>query len=160
MRGEPWNSLPPRARFLFHLQALTRWAFAWVPFTVMVGGGLLCWSTTGAGIAVALLLFLGFLEAVWLPSFAFERTAWLLGDDALRIRSGVWVHAEVAIPRQRVQHVDVRQGPIERWFGLAHLQIYTAASGLGSDGSLPGLDLAVAEELRRELVSRTADDGV
>jgi membrane protein YdbS with pleckstrin-like domain len=159
IESETWNTLPPRARLLFHLQALVRWVFAWLPFAGMVGTALLYWSLPAAGIAASGLAFLGFLQAVWLPSLAFERAAWLLAQDALRIRGGVWVHAEVAIPRTRVQHVDVRQGPIERWLGLAHLQVHTA-SGLGADGSLPGLELAVAEDLRRDLVARVADDGV
>jgi uncharacterized protein len=156
---EAWNPLPPRARLLFHVQALMRWGLAWVPFCLVVAGVLLYVSAAVAGLVGAALAFLGFLQAVWLPSLAFERTGWILLDDALRIRSGVWVHAEVAIPRQRVQHVDVRQGPIERWLGLAHLHVHTA-SGLGADGSLPGLELAVAESLRRDLVARAADDDV
>ncbi len=154
-----WNPLPPRARFLFHVQALLRWALGWLPFCLFAGGLLLYWSVSAAGLVAAILAFVGFLQAIWVPSLAFERTAWLLADDALRVRGGVLVHAEVAIPRQRVQHVDVRQGPIERWLGLAHLQVHTA-SGLGADGSIPGIELAVAEDLRRQLVASAADDGV
>jgi uncharacterized protein len=65
----------------------------------------------------------------------------------------------VSIPLDRVQHVDTRQGPLERAFGLSNVIVYTAA-GLSADGSIPGLDEEQAAHLRDALSRRSGDDGV
>ena len=84
----------------------------------------------------------------------------MLRDDALVVRSGVLVRSYVAIPRGRIQHVDIRQGPFEQWLGLARLQIHTA-SGVGGDGAIPGLEHDEARSLRDQLVDQSGqDDGV
>ena len=82
-------------------------------------------------------------------------------DDALLVQQGVLFQHTVAIPRHRIQHADLRQGPVERAWGLTTLVIFTAA-GVGVDGAIPGLDEDVAEQLRDELLKRvdTGDGGV
>jgi hypothetical protein len=58
-----------------------------------------------------------------------------------------------------VQHVDLRQGPLDRLFGLACVSVYTAA-GQGADAEIVGIAKADAERLRERLVRAAADDGV
>ena len=58
------------------------------------------------------------------------------------------------VPRSRVQHTDVSQGPIERRYGLGTLIVYTA----GTDHSrvtLSGLDFTLAQRLRTHLLPGT-----
>ena len=62
----------------------------------------------------------------------------------------------VSIPRSRVQHTDVSQGPLERRFGLGTLVIYTAGTE-HSRISLSGLDYDVASRVRDHLLP--VDDG-
>jgi membrane protein YdbS with pleckstrin-like domain len=158
---ESFTPLAPRARVLFHLQALVRFVLVWLPLLSCAGA----FAATELGVlraffgAVAL-LFLVFVLTVWWPSLSFDRWGYALRPEELLITSGVVFRRITAIPLSRVQHVDTRQGPIEQWFGLARLQISTA-SGVGSDGVIPGLDLADAERLRDRLVARAqGDDGV
>ena len=64
----------------------------------------------------------------------------------------------VTVPRSRVQHTDVSQGPLERRFGLGTLVVYTA----GTDHarvSLGGLAHAHALRIREQLLPR-GDDAV
>ena len=60
---------------------------------------------------------------------------------------------------RRIQHVDTRQGPMERIFGLSRLIVFTAAGSL-ADAAIPGLRTQDAEYLRDELSRRGGDDGV
>ena len=63
------------------------------------------------------------------------------------------------MPRSRVQHTDVSQGPLERHYGLGTLVVYTA----GTDHarvSLPGLAHEVAIQLRDDLRPDRHDDVV
>jgi membrane protein YdbS with pleckstrin-like domain len=63
------------------------------------------------------------------------------------------------VPTNRIQHVDVRQGPLEQWLGLSRVLVYTA-SGMGADGVIPGLNVETAEALRDQLVRTEGDGGV
>ena len=153
--------LPARARWLFHLRSLLRLAFGWSPFT-LVGGGVLAsefgwqWGVGVGGVVWAL----GFLWAVWMPSLAFERWGYRLGEREVTVMNGVLVRSVSAIPLGRVQFVDIRQGMLDQVFGLATLRIHTA-SGLGVDAAIPGLDATEADRLKQELVARAkGDDGV
>lgn len=155
------QGLDPDARLLFHLRALVRLVLVHIPTSAVMGFGV---SAMGAGLwagfGVAVLsAFAFFLVALWYPSLSFDRWGYELREEELLIRRGVLFRSLTAIPTARVQHVDTRQGPLEQWFGLARVQIYTAA-GMGADGVIPGLAIDVAEALRDELVKRHGDDGV
>ena len=155
-----WLTLAPRARLLFYLQAFSRLLFFWVPTTVGLGfAASLVVSPIYAGAAGVVWLFLLFLAALWIPSLAFDRWSYVVRDEDLLIARGVLVRAITAIPASRIQHVDVRQGPLEQWLGLARIQIHTA-SGVGADGVIPGLNLDDAEALRDQLVQVSGDGGV
>jgi membrane protein YdbS with pleckstrin-like domain len=157
-----FQPLAPRARLLFHVQALVRLALGWLPLA-LIGGGILATQTsiTAGVLAASGVLSLASLMALWWPSLSFDRYGWALGDDDVRVASGVLFRRIVTIPMSRVQHVDVHQGPIEQLFGLSSVRIHTA-SGVGVDGIIPGLEAEDAEKLRDTLVARTAgdDDGV
>ena len=153
--------LDERARWLFYLQAFTRLVIVWMPASVVLGVGLAVTTSWWAGLAGggALFLFV-FLMAVWYPTLAFDRWGYQIAETEVLIARGVLVRRVTAIPLSRIQHVDTRQGVIEQWMGLARLQVFTA-SGIGGDGVIPGLDLAVAEEIRDRLVRvKAGDDGV
>jgi membrane protein YdbS with pleckstrin-like domain len=55
-------------------------------------------------------------------------TRWRLDDDGFRVRKGRWWQKEIFIPRSRVQHLDIHNGPMERSRGLATLVIHTAGT--------------------------------
>jgi len=158
---EGWLALDGRARLLFYLQSLSSFLLVEAPVSLAVGG-LAAWMISPAlGLVVgALLMLVQGVAALWMPTLAFDRWRYLLREEDLLIAHGVFVRRVVAIPMSRVQHVDARQGVIEQWMGLARVQVYTASGG-GADGTVPGLDIDVAERLRDELVARGGgEDGL
>ena len=82
----------------------------------------------------------------------------LLPDGLLVVR-GVWWQSETFVPRARVQHTDVRQGPLGRQLGVATLKVFTAGSHM-SVIEVPGLRHASALALRDALLGRGARDGL
>jgi uncharacterized membrane protein YdbT with pleckstrin-like domain len=86
----------------------------------------------------------------------YDTTWYVLTDRSLRIRRGIWVMHETTISFENVQNVEVRQGPLQRYFGIADVVVQTAGGGarqskgessesLGAHvGILQGLDDAVA----------------
>ena len=158
--GPAYIKLDPRARVLFYIQSFTRLFFFWVPVSVVATvAGSVWWSPIYAAMGALGWLFFLFIASVWLPHLSWERWGYELREQELLIRRGVIIQTITAIPTNRIQHVDTRQGPIEQWLGLARIQIHTA-SGIGADGMIPGLELAVAESLRDKLVEAKGDDGV
>jgi membrane protein YdbS with pleckstrin-like domain len=69
-------------------------------------------------------------------------------DDLLISRGVLW-REETVVPYGRMQLVEVTSGPVERHFGLASVQLHTAAAA--TDARIPGLRPAEAERLRDRL---------
>ena len=101
----------------------------------------------GAGAAVAVLI--GAVEW-WLDGVRHRRWRWHVDDVAIVLARGGIVRTETTIPRFRLQHVDVSQGPLERRHGVATLTLHVAGSD--AEHELPGLDAAWAAAVREALV--------
>ncbi len=127
------------------------------------------------GLLVALLMA-GAVSIALIPDFAGDVVKWVVVAVAsvlsalalllvpLRVRSyryvsrdddfvfarGVIFQRFVAVPYGRLQLVDINRGPVSRALGLAELKLVTAAASSGV--TIPGLPLAIAEELRDQLV--------
>jgi membrane protein YdbS with pleckstrin-like domain len=102
------------------------------------------------GLLSGLVVFLGlFLSFTW-PPLHYRFWQWEVQTDRVIIQKGVVWRSRSVIPRVRVQHVDTRTSPMQRWFGLSSLIIYTAGTR-GADAEIPGLASEEAEELREEL---------
>jgi uncharacterized protein len=109
-----------------------------------------------AGAAVT--LGLAWLAHRW-PEIAHRHAAYKVDGHGIEIRRGVVWRKVINVPRSRVQHTDVSQGPLERGHGLATLVLYTA----GTDHArvdLHGLDHSTALRIRDHLVVAEGDDAV
>lgn len=97
----------------------------------------------------------------WYPSAAYRNAGWRLTEAGLEIRRGVFWRSEISIPRDRVQHVDVHQGPIARPYGLAKVVVHTAGT-LNASVELDGINYDVAQKLRERIVAmkESGNDGV
>ncbi|MFI5621001.1 PH domain-containing protein [Streptomyces sp. NPDC051567] len=71
-------------------------------------------------------------------------------DDLLISRGVIW-REQTVVPYGRMQLVEVTSGPLERRFGLASVQLHTAAAA--TDARIPGLVPAEAERLRDRLTA-------
>ena len=93
-------------------------------------------------------------DASTFPSRRVSRWGYKIGAGQLRVARGWLFRTDTIVPFVRVQHIDVGQGPVERWFGLSHLIVHTSGTH-NSTVTLPGLpaDLAAAmrETIRRHI---------
>ena len=76
-------------------------------------------------------------------------------DNDLLVRHGLLIRRLSIVPYARMQYVDVTAGPLERAFGLATVQLHTAAAA--SDARVPGLPPAEAARLRDRLTALGED---
>lgn len=76
-----------------------------------------------------------------------------LDEHALTVEYGVWTRTRMSIPRARIQHVEIHEGPWDRRFGIRQLNIHTAGS---HSIQIPGLVPEEAERIRAALVLTAA----
>ena len=142
--GPEWTGLPPGLLRMRRL-LLTVWLGL-----AAVGLGLLLGLLVGPAWAAFALLPLAGIGAGWVL-LARNWRSWRYAEraDDLLISRGVLWREETVVPYGRMQLVEVTSGPVERHFGLASLQLHTAAAA--TDATVPGLDPAEADRLRDRL---------
>lgn len=122
---------------------------------VAVGFSFGHWLAVAVGwIGLALLLL---ARALFWPPLAWRHYAYSVAPRGLRIRRGVLVRSALSVPKTRVQHTDVSQGPIQRHFGIASLTVHTAGTQYAAV-SLPGLPYGTALAIRDYLIDELSDD--
>jgi uncharacterized protein len=163
---EEQRELDPRVVNLWRLQALVSFGTFFLPVAVVTAGGLFtvlglgaALAAAGGSIALLLLVLLIVQVGIW-PPLSYDRFRYAVRERDLWVARGVLFRQHSVIPHARIQHVDTRQGPLERIFGLSRLLVYTA-SGMAADGGIPGLSMATAHALRDDLAGRVGgEDGL
>ncbi|MDX1502216.1 MAG: PH domain-containing protein [Thermoanaerobaculia bacterium] len=86
--------------------------------------------------AFALVAFLTQLVVTGLMLELGWRMRWyMVSDESLRIREGLVRVREQTLRVANIQNIVVRQGPLQRLFGIADLEVHTAGGGQGKGGS-------------------------
>lgn len=125
-------------------------------FLLVADSSIWLWALLGLGwIAVA--AGLAWFSYRW-PEVEHRHTSYRVDERGIEIRKGVIWRKVVNVPRSRVQHTDVSQGPIERGFGLGTLVIYTAGTE-HARVDLAGLEHGTALRIRDFLLPDHADAG-
>ena len=149
------------------LQRVVGWILCAILTFVLVVGLLIALLVTRPTFPVALAAlgaWLGVSAAVatfghvW-PALEHRHLSYRVSDRGIQIQRGVLWRQVVTIPRNRIQHTDVSQGPLERQFGLATLLVHTAGTEFARV-SLPGLEHSRALAIRDHLVEGGEDDAV
>lgn len=146
----PFERLDPNVRYVWLLGKLVFWAImGFGGFFVMLVSSLGSWMLNHPLITLAGSCVLGLLvltHVLW-PFLSYRHWGYALRDTDLLIRFGVLWKTVIAVPFNRIQHVDSHAGPLTRGMGLAQLIIHTAGSQMGSV-TVPGLPAQHAEALR------------
>jgi membrane protein YdbS with pleckstrin-like domain len=145
--GEPWVRVSPKLATLRRLLTIGVGAVLVAGVTVLAA-----MASTWAAVAVAV-LGVGALGWGWVVVGRSVRS-WGYAERAedLLVTRGVLNRQLVVVPYGRMQFVDVTAGPLDRRFGLATVQLHTAAAA--SDAQIPGLVPAEAARLRDRLAAR------
>jgi len=131
--GEPIRSFRPSPRFLDYL----KFQF-WIGLTLIDGALAVAWLVILFGRPlVAILLAPVFLVVMVLPDIVayvalhlrYDTTWYVMSGRSLRIRRGIWVIRETTTTFENVQNVELKQGPLQRHFGVSNLIVQTAGGG-------------------------------
>jgi membrane protein YdbS with pleckstrin-like domain len=151
------RSFRPAQGFLHYLKF-----FFWIALVLFDGALFIGWvvllaTYTTWGIVLSPLIW----AVIILPDIVayiaihlrYDTTWYVLSDRSMRIRRGIWVIHETTITYDNIQNVSIRQGPLQRYFGIADVLVETAGGGaatgdgegatvLGHSGLLEGIDKA------------------
>ena len=89
-----------------------------------------------------------FLVMVLRTFVYWTRFEYRVGADEIRIDSGILNRTHRSIPFDRIQDVDITQGPLARVLGLARVQFETGGGGGKEEGVLQAISIKRAEDLR------------
>lgn len=137
----------PKLTSLLLIEAVLGWALLFVPGIVLgiIFGAWWIWALTGLVIL-----------ALAVHAFIIPRQSRAIGylerETDLVVAQGILIRRVSVVPYGRLQFVDVVSGPLERMFGLAHVQMHTASPA--SDAKIPGLPREEAERLRDVLARK------
>lgn len=103
------------------------------------------WIAAGLAAAGLIVLWLN----VWVvPPVRWRRWRYEIREEEIDLKHGFIIIKRTLIPMVRVQHVDMKTGPVMRKYGVASITFSTAA-GMHE---IPGLALETAEAVRDRIV--------
>ena len=141
-----WQRVSPR------LAVVESIGLVWSIGLWMLGCLVVWWLWDGrlAAVAAVAAVVVGLIRAALIVR-AVSRWGYAERDEDLLVRHGVLIRHLSIVPYARMQFVDVSAGPVERAFGLATVELHTAAAA--SDARVPGLPGPVAARLRDRLAA-------
>lgn len=91
--------------------------------------------------------------SMFLISKNYAITGYAIRQRDIVHRTGVIFRNITTIPFNRIQHVEITQGPIAKMFGLAALKIFTAG-GSGADLQIQGLKKEDAQGIKEFITQK------
>jgi uncharacterized membrane protein YdbT with pleckstrin-like domain len=110
---------------------------------------------------VFIIAIIAFLVAFISAKLAHKSFGFLLSEDALKIRRGVMLQEEKAIPYRQIQNIEIERTLSQRMIGLSRVVISTASHDdpntkheNESHNVLPAMDADIAVKFQTELLRR------
>ena len=107
--------------------------------------------TSEAGNVISFLIWaiaiIGFVSNAY-TILADKKKFYALREQDLNYKSGLIFCKTVSQPMLRIQHVELKRGPIDRKIGLAKLQVFSAGGAMHTF-EIPGLPIETAENIRQ-----------
>ena len=162
----------PRLKLLDPRHVIVERIGGWIFVAVVAGvalvvliGSILASGLPGWGMGLVFGgILLGLAGLAWFahawPVVAHRWCRYLASDAGLEIYRGVFWRSVVNVPRSRIQHTDIRQGPLQRRYELGKLVVHTAGTqhavieldGLSREEALRLRDLLTAREEKDDAV--------
>ncbi len=152
-----FQKINPRSIKLFKLEAFGILAIVFFILSLpFVAAAIDNAGITGAVISlivyILILIPAYILSSIWARHF-YNNFRYKIGERKIIIYQGVIWRQKTYIPYDRIQNIDITEGPIERYLGLSTLVIETAGR-LAPEGWIPGIPPKEAENLKKLILSK------
>ncbi|WP_189613040.1 PH domain-containing protein [Saccharospirillum salsuginis] len=147
-----WHRVDPRYRTYMRLKQVI------VLFIGLIALALAYWRSFIPSPTVAIALLALFLVVfAWfygvLAHRRYQRTRYSMREWDINLQKGYLFWSQQSMSFNRIQHLVVNQGPLQRLFGLTSLSVYSAGTH-GSDIRIPGLRSQDAQNLKETILAR------
>jgi membrane protein YdbS with pleckstrin-like domain len=155
LKGEPAERLDPRAMTLWRITGILN------VLPLLVGACIVTLALVRLGdvsfffavLPVLAVLALGVVVVGVAPGLRWRRWRYEIRPDEIDLQRGILWVGRTLVPLARIQHVDTRQGPLQRRFGLSTVVFYTAAG----PNQIPELSTPVAVGVRDRIAALTGE---
>lgn len=94
-------------------------------------------------IILGIILFILILDVLVKPIIEYKQWKYIITEDRIEFVHGIYFLTTTIIPIVRIQHIDIEEGPINRIYNLAKINIHTA----GGEHKIEGLPKEKAFEI-------------
>ncbi|MGW8121083.1 PH domain-containing protein [Roseivirga echinicomitans] len=133
-------------------------------FIVLIGGAIAIIEfseieekTNAYLISMGVILFLATIN-ITLTILGFKKKHFAVRQRDIIYTKGLIWSVRTTVPFNRIQHAELKQGPIERLYKINSLKLFTAG-GQSSDLVIPGLPDAEALAMKDFVLKKTEADG-
>lgn len=78
-------------------------------------------------ICAGIIILSTILDIILFPQIRYNRYKYLINDDRIEVKKGLFLITTSIIQIKRVQKIELSNGPIDRMFNLSNVDIFTAA---------------------------------
>lgn len=72
--------------------------------------------------------------------FRYHTLKYRFGDEGVMVSWGILFYRESTVPYRKIQDIHVRRSFLERWLGIATVDVQTASGSAGAEVQLEGLE--------------------
>lgn len=102
-----------------------------------------------------LIVFLVFIAVLALKSIGFKKMKYVVREKDISYKKGVFFRSLTTVPFNRIQHIEIDEGPVSRFFKLVSLSVFTAGDS-SDDLKISGLLKEEAQQIK-EFISNKID---
>jgi uncharacterized protein len=155
LEGVEWTPVSPRlvqAKYVGEvIGTVVTAAVLAIPLVLMLTGvwpGYPAWLAWGLPIVVVVW---GLVDMILIPRRV-RAMGYAEREDDFLFKSGLWFRRVLAVPYGRLQYLDVKEGPVQRHFGIRSLELQTASAS--TNATIEGIPAEDSERLRDQLMAR------
>ena len=75
----------------------------------------------------AIIFIFSVLDILLFPAIRYNRYKYLITDEKIEVKKGLFLITRSIIQIKRIQKIEISDGPVDRKFSLANVNIFTAA---------------------------------
>ena len=97
-----------------------------------------------------------FISIILIKFWGFKKRKYAVREKDISYKSGILFKKQTTVPFSRIQHLEIDEGPISRFFKLASLSVFTAGDS-SDDLVIKGMSKKTALEIK-EFISQKINE--
>jgi len=96
---------------------------------------------------------LSFLSIFVHPFIEYKQWKYCIAEDRVEFTHGIYYKSKNIIPISKIQHLEIKQGPLQKLFHLSSVEIYTAGTSHEIEAILTAEAEQIVESLNKSILA-------